>query len=157
MSETVHAEKVELIDARDQDVPLLTGFLGQLFALEKDFTAEPKRQARALAMLIRSSGNASVYKVMADGTPAGMVVLHLAISTAEGGWVGRIEDFYLKPGFRRRGIGGRVVEELVLKARKMGLKRLILAADKDNSPALKFHVTCGFERMNLISFVKRID
>ena len=146
---------VELVGAALCDIPTLISFLSELFTLEQDFEPDPARQTAALELIFAHPEQASVFIIKAEGETAGMVVLHLSISTAEGGWCGRIEDVYLKPEFRRRGIGSQVIRELVVTARKRGIKRLTLAADKDNPPALAFYKACGFDMMNLVTFVRK--
>ena len=149
--------KLELVRAAREDIPMLAGFLGELFKLEEDFEPDAERQAAALELILANPGHAMVYIIKIDGVTAGMVALHLSISTAEGGWCGRIEDVYLKPEFRRRGIGSRVMEELSPIALARGLKRLTLAADKDNAPALAFYAACGFDATNMTVLIQRIS
>ncbi|MDP2211501.1 MAG: GNAT family N-acetyltransferase [Candidatus Aquicultor sp.] len=149
--------KLELVSAAREDMPTLAGFLCELFKLEEDFEPDAERQAAALELILANPGYATVYIVRVGGETAGMVALHLAISTAEGGWCGRIEDVYLKPEFRRLGIGSRVLEELRALAAERGLTRLMLVADKDNTAALKFYAACGFSEMNLVSLIQRIS
>jgi ribosomal protein S18 acetylase RimI-like enzyme len=85
----------------------------------------------------------------------GIIVLHKFISTAEGAWTERIEDLYIRAEYRRSGVGTEIINEVVRLAQEDGLCRIILQADKDNQPALNFYKRCGFEEMNLVSFVIR--
>lgn len=147
---------VELEEARREDIPVLAGFLGDLFLLEDDFSSNPEHQKEALECAFANPQHVRVYLIKANGKTAGMVALHLAISTAEGGWCGRIEDFYICPEFRRRGIGRQVVEKLTAMASNNGLTRVTLVADKGNTPALNFYSACGFTEMNLISLIKHL-
>jgi len=147
---------IKLVKATKKDIPTLVDFLGQLFMLEKDFEPDPESQASALNLIMENPEQTIIYIVEVDGGTAGMVALHLSISTAEGGWAGRIEDLYLKPEFRRQGIGKQVVQEILSITKEKGLKRITLVADKDNSPALQFYKSCGFQEMNLTSFARRI-
>lgn len=149
--------EVKLHEATEDDIPILIKFLGGLFELEEDFQPDPERQAAALNLILDNPEHALIYMIKVGEEIAGMVALHLAISTAEGGWCGRIEDLYLKPEFRRRGIGRQAMENLFAIAESKGLTRLTLIADKDNLPALQFYKKCGFDEMNLVSFIKRIE
>lgn len=149
--------EVKFKEATKDDTPTLIDFLGELFELEKDFQPDPERQAAALKLILENPEHAVIYLIQVDEEIAGMVALHMAISTAEGGWCGRIEDLYLKPEFRRRGIGRQAMDNLFAIAKSKGLTRLTLIADKDNLPALQFYEKCGFSEMNLVSFMKRIN
>ncbi|HZD61117.1 MAG TPA: GNAT family N-acetyltransferase [Anaerolineae bacterium] len=147
---------IRLVEATKEDIPTLLGFLSELFKLEADFRPDHERQAVALELILDTPEHATIYVVKVGEETAGMIALHLSISTAEGGWCGRIEDVYVKPQFRRQGIGRNIMGELVVIARNKGLKRLTLMADKTNLPALQFYSVCGFEEMNLVSFIRRI-
>lgn len=144
------ALKVDLVPAVAGDVTLLAGFLGELFALEKDFEPDLGKQAAALTEILSRPEHAAVYTIRLGSEIIGMIALHHWISSSEGGWVGRIEDFYIKPEFRRRGFGRQAIEQIRAVAASRGLLRLTLAADKDNGPALAFYCACGFTEMNLV-------
>ncbi|MCL5292434.1 MAG: GNAT family N-acetyltransferase [Actinobacteria bacterium] len=146
---------MNLVKASREDVPVLVGFLGELFALEKDFHPEVDRQEAALSAILDNPDHAVIYLVKVGEEIAGTVALHRSISTAEGGWCGRIEDFYIASEFRRRGVGKHAMEALLAIAADKGLKRLTLVADKDNLSALGFYADCGFEEMNLTTFIKK--
>ena len=94
--------KLKLSKACKEDIPLLAEFLGELFAIERDFTPDCARQASALAILIENPAHATVYAITLEGRIIGMVVLHRAISTAEGGW----RDSFVRAGICRRRIVG---------------------------------------------------
>ncbi len=144
-----------LVPACRADIPLLVEFLGGLFSIEKDFRPDPERQAAAIELILVNPRQATIYMIMAGDDAVGMVVLHTMIGTAEGGWVGKIQDFYIEPSFRRQGIGMRVIEELTAIAAAQSLKEIALLADKDNAPALRFYNACGFNEMNLTAFIKK--
>lgn len=57
-------------------------------------------------------------------------------------WKGRclyLEDFYIKPEFRRGGIGSRLFTEVVETAKKRGVKRMDWQVLDWNEPALEFY------------------
>jgi len=149
--------KIKLEKAGVKEIPALAGFLRELFKLEADFSPDLGRQVAAIEAILDNPQHAIIYVIKVDGEVAGMVALHLSISTAEGGWAGRIEDLYLRPEFRRRGIGRQAINEIVAIAADKGLKRITLVADKDNLPAHEFYTRYGFEEMNLVSFIKKFD
>lgn len=148
-------QNIELVPANKADIPILVEFLRELFSIEKDFQPDTQRQAAAIELILDNPRQATIYVITFNGEATGMLAIHFSISTAEGGWVGTLQDFYIKPQFRRQGVGKRVVEELTAIAATRGLKRLTLLADKDNTPALQFYNACGFKEMNLTAFIKR--
>ena len=57
-------------------------------------------------------------------------------------WKGRclyLEDFYIQPEFRRRGIGSRLFSEVVETAKRWGVKRMDWQVLDWNKPAIEFY------------------
>lgn len=58
----------------------------------------------------------------------------------------QIDDIYVKPEFRDKGIGGRLLESLFQTAQHNGISRfLVYSATKDLDKILKFYRSHGFE------------
>jgi GNAT superfamily N-acetyltransferase len=86
-----------------------------------------------------------------DDRPVGMVTLHQLISTAVGGPVGLMEDLYVVPAWRRRGVGTALLDAVIEIARHDGLKRLRLVADRRNTGALDFYARHGWSETSLVA------
>ncbi|MBL9175339.1 MAG: N-acetyltransferase [Verrucomicrobiales bacterium] len=56
---------------------------------------------------------------------------------------------YVAEDFRGRGLGGRLLEPLILAARGRGLHVIIAVIDAANEPSLRLHARFGFERAGL--------
>jgi ribosomal protein S18 acetylase RimI-like enzyme len=70
----------------------------------------------------------------------GQVVGHLTYAEDEK----EIELVTIKAEQERQGIGTKLIEELVSRARKMGKKRIVLITTNDNTDALRFYQRRGF-------------
>jgi aminoglycoside 6'-N-acetyltransferase I len=69
--------------------------------------------------------------------------------------VGYLEGWYVEPSFRRRGIGGRLVEEAERWARSKGCTEMASDCDMDNETSLAAHLGLGYREVNrLIHFMK---
>ena len=55
-----------------------------------------------------------------------------------------IEDLFVAQGSRRRGLGGRLVEEAVERARARGCSLVTLDTNERNSPAIALYESLGF-------------
>lgn len=139
--------------ATPTDIPAMVTLLAQLFSIEKDFCADPGKQAQGLALLLES-GSAMAWVAEHQGTVVGMVTLQALISTAEGGAVGLIEDLVVASDWRGRGLGGKLIGTAETWAVAHGLTRLQLLADRGNAAALAFYEQRGWEPTQLVALRK---
>jgi len=142
-------------EARDSDLEDLVGLLQELFSIEADFTPDPERQRRGLALLIDGSPDRRAFVADVAGRVVGMATVQVLISTAEGGPVGLVEDVVVAPAYRGRGLGRRLLAALEAWARDRGLTRLQLLADRGNAPALSFYERAGWAPTQLICWRRK--
>lgn len=143
--------------ARPGDIPRMCELLAELFTIESDFVPDKEKQAHGLrALIAQPPGNVLALVAAFDGLVVGMATVQTLISTAEGGRVGLIEDVIVDRAFRNRGIGTRLLEEIMAWSRSAGLKRLQLLADQDNQPALDFYSRRGLDLTRLICLRKMV-
>ncbi len=134
-------------DAEISDIPAMAELLEELFMKEADFVPDGQKQEHGLALLLES--DAVVLCADSCGELVGMATMQFSVSTAEGAVGGRIEDVVVKRNFRGEGIGKRLLEEMISRAKASGCTRLQLAADEENIPAHGFYRHLGWERTNL--------
>lgn len=90
-----------------------------------------------------------------DGELAGYGIITRCYSTETGGVCVWIEDLYLRPQFRGKGLGSgflAYVEEIS----KGSAVRLRLEAEKGNDNALEVYRRAGFEVLDYVQLVKEI-
>ena len=138
------------------DVEALVGLLGELFALERDYTVDPDRQRDGLRRLMARNGDARVLVAETRGRVVGMCSVQLVISTAEGGPAGWVEDVVVAEGHRGLGLGTALLEAAAAWAAEQGAGRLQLLADGGNGPALGFYAARGWTRTELICLRRRV-
>jgi ribosomal protein S18 acetylase RimI-like enzyme len=97
----------------------------------REFLAEP------------SLGKAWIFS---DGaTIAGYIVLTLGYSFEYHGRDAFVDELYVEPQYRRRGIGREALKFVDEQARTMGVTALHLEVDHGNYPALKLYQRAGYE------------
>ena len=129
----------------------MTSLLGELFAVEADFEADPERQRRGLALMLDGCGkHRCVLVAETDGRVVGMCSAQMLISTAEGGMVALIEDVVVSTSFRKTGIGRRLMQGLDAWSRDHGACRMQLLADRANFTALEFYDRTGWSPTRLM-------
>ena len=143
--------------ARPGDIPGMVGLLEDLFTQEADFTPDVERQVHGLSSLVADpSGRACVLVAEARGVVVGMATVQTVISTAEGGRVGLVEDVIVDRDHRGKGIGTRLLDEVITWSSRKGLKRLQLLADRENLRALDFYLHRRWNSTSLICLRKML-
>jgi GNAT superfamily N-acetyltransferase len=125
--------------ARKEDVPLILSFIRALAEYEKLSHAAVATEAQLQRYLFGPRPAAEVLMASVDGEPAGFALFFSTFST----FVGRpglwLEDLFVLPAFRRRGIGGRLLEAVARIAIERECGRLEWAVLDWNEPALKLY------------------
>jgi GNAT superfamily N-acetyltransferase len=137
--------------ARASDLGSLVRLLGQLFALEADFSPDRRRQRRGLALMRAAPRRRAVLVAARAGAVVGMVTAQLVASTAEGALSALVEDMVVDARERGRGAGRALLEAIEAWALARGATRLQLLADEGNAPALAFYARMGWRRTRLVA------
>ncbi len=146
--------KADIRPARSDDIEQLVALLQQLFGIEEDFDCDPDRQRRGLELLLADRQAGFVLVAEHRERVVAMCTVQKLVSTAEGGYVGLLEDVVVDSNFRGQGIGGRLLSAAEHTARSEGLTRLQLLADRNNRAALDFYDGKAWKRTELIGLRK---
>jgi ribosomal protein S18 acetylase RimI-like enzyme len=79
------------------------------------------------------------------GIWAGFASINWGFSTSKGQPIVRVQDLFVLPAHRRRGIANALLQHLAALARQHGANRLQLETDTQNIPARALYSTFGFE------------
>jgi len=136
--------------ATREDVPLILEFIRLLAEYER----EPQAAVATEADLLRDGFATAQPKfrvVIAEwsGAPAGFAFFFFNYST----WMGKpglyLEDLFVKPEFRGKGIGRQLVDATVRAARQAGLTRVELEVFSSNTNAIALYERYGFQHEGL--------
>ena len=137
--------------ASEQDLPHMARLVALLFAIEQDFEIDFDKQLSGITKLYLHEGT-DLLVAKHEGGVVGMVTMQRLISSAEGDYVGQIEDLVVREDYRKMGVGSRLINKMRFMAQEYGYKRIQLAADIDNDYALQFYARRGFRRTHLAVF-----
>lgn len=144
---------VTIRPAAFSDISALSSLLKILFSIEEDFVFNENLQRQGLELML---GSEQCCLLVADvsGQVVGMCSGQVTISTAEGGPALLIEDVVVHEEYRGQGIGRRLMAEVSEWGRAKGVLRFQLLADRNNSPALKFYKSLGWQATQLVCLRK---
>lgn len=134
--------------AQSSDTPLLLQFIHELAEYERlsDHVIATEDSLRQWIFGARPAAEALICEC--DGEPAGFAVYFYHFST----FVGRpglyLEDLYIRPRFRGRGLGRAVLRHLAQLAVARGCQRFEWAVLDWNQPAIDFYRSLGAEPMS---------
>lgn len=143
--------------ATPADIPALVDLLAKLFALEPQYTIDPTRQARGLAILMSAPERGTILCARSSGTPVAMVSLQLVASTAEGAWSAWLEDLVVHPAHRGKGLGTRLLTTARGWCHHHGATRIQALVDRDNLAALEFYHTRCFNAGRMVSIHSHLE
>lgn len=134
---------LHLRPARPDDVPLILAFIRELAAYER----EPDAAVATEEDLLRDGfGERPRFQVVLaewEGEPAGFAFYFFTYST----WRGRpclyLEDLFVRPAFRRNGIGLALLRELARTAVRERCDRFVWQVLDWNTPAIAFYESLG--------------
>ena len=141
---------VSLEPARLDDLAQLVELLHVLFTQEQELQPDAAKQERGLRLILENPAVGRIYVAREGSRVLGMVNIQKTVSTAEGGAVGSLEDFVVRPELRGRGLGTRLIRYAIDQCEAEGLLRLMLLTDGDNAGAQRLYEKAGFARSGML-------
>ncbi len=144
---------IDLQPVGETELPALLPLIADYHAFEGVSSTAGEREAAARTLLAHPEFGA-IWLVRADGRNVGYIALCRGFSIEFNGFDAFVDEFYLAPAFRGRGIGTRVLELVRVEARARDINALHLEVARDNAPARRLYEKTGFvarERYLLMS------
>lgn len=135
-------------DDLDRLLPLVAAFHDEAGIVQSDST----RRAALLPML-EGSPHGVTYLIGPGRAPIGYIVISFGWSVEFGGLDGYVDEFYIRPGVRGRGIGSEVMVSLPKALAGAGLKALHLEVRRDNEKVRALYHKLRFEPRDAYSLM----
>ncbi|KGM87104.1 Acetyltransferase [Roseovarius mucosus DSM 17069] len=135
-------------DDLDRLLPLVAAFHDEAGIVQSDST----RRAALLPML-EGSPHGVTYLIGPGRAPIGYIVISFGWSVEFGGLDGYVDEFYIRPGVRGRGIGSEVMVSLPKALAGAGLKALHLEVRRDNEKVRALYRKLRFEPRDAYSLM----
>lgn len=142
------SEGIRIEPAMPDDVPLMLDFVRELAEYENEPESAQATPQQLHEALFGARPAAEAVIARFEGEPAGWALWFQNFST----WTGLpglwLEDLYVRPRFRRRGVGRALFAYLARLCRERGYGRLEWSVLDWNTPALDFYRALGSEPMS---------
>lgn len=138
-----------------KDIEEMLVLLKQLFVME-GVEFDPANQHKGLSFLINNGRRATAFVAETDNKIIGMCTLQTLISTAKASYTAYIEDLCVDSGFRRKGIGQKLLKHCELWCTQNNIHNLHLLADMTNNKSLEFYEKNGWNKTNYIALTKSL-
>lgn len=149
-------EKIRHIPAQRSDIETLLVMMERFYAIDGyPFNAE--RTRKSLEEFIADKDLGTVWMINDDLRTIGYCILAVVYSFEFGGKNAFIDEFYLEPEYRGKGIGRSVLEEIVEEAKRSGIHALHLETERHNDRALQLYRSIRFTDHQRVLMTRYID
>jgi len=138
----------EIRPATVEDVPLLLRLIGELAEYERLAHEAVATEEALRSSMFGARPYAEAVIADVDGEAAGFAVYFHTFSTFLGKPGLYLEDLYVRPTHRRRGVGEALLRSVASVACERGCGRLEWAALDWNTPAVDFYTSLGAEPLD---------
>jgi diamine N-acetyltransferase len=125
------------------DAALILEYIRELAEYEREPEAAVATEADIRRYAFSEDPLVKVTMAEWDGQPAGCAIWFLNFSTWEGKPGIYLEDLFVRPAFRRNGIGKALLKHLAVLAVEEGWTRFVWQVLDWNTPAIEFYESLG--------------
>lgn len=146
----------QLTLAKPDDLERVARMVGDFHA-EEGIAQDDATRRGALLPLLEGSPHGAVYLAGPARAPIGYVVICFGWSVEFGGMDGFVDEIYIRPAVRGRGIGSEILMSLPKALAGAGLKTLHLEVARDNDRARKLYEKLHFvPRENYVLMTRKL-
>ena len=117
-------------------------------------TTDADREA-ALEPLLEGSPLGAVWLFGPTMAPTGYVIITFGWSMELGGMDAFVDELYIRPPVRRRGIASDVLSAIAASLREAGVKALHLEVDRDDADTIRLYTRAHFKMRDRYSLMTR--
>ena len=139
------ASGIQIREAALTDAPTLLRMMRTLAEQDPGAIKFDEARARSALRLLLSTPQLGRAWLLWDGeVAAGYVILVLGFSIEYGGRDGFVDELYIEPAYRRRGLGRMAMEFAEQQAKELGVNAVHLEVDDGNDPAMELYRGIGY-------------
>jgi len=128
--------------AAPDDVGDLVGLMEEFYA-ESSYPLDRQWAGSALLRLISEHAWGCIWLARSGGEALGHAVLTVRYTMEHGGLSGYVDDLFVRPAFRRQGVGRALLNALFRECHVRGCKSVQVEVGPNNAPALGLYAAFG--------------
>ena len=140
--------------AKPEHLDRLTALVAA-FHEEAAIKTTPEERTAGVGPLLDGIPHGCAYLIGPPRAPIGYIVICFGWSVEFGGLDAIIDELYIRPGVRGRGIATEALTALPKALSAYGLRAIHLEVDKDNPAAIKLYKRAGFAPREKYMFMSR--
>lgn len=144
-------QSIKLTRVYSTEMDTLREYIEALYKHDEDFEAVINIE-EGVKSLLRNESLATPYFINMGEERVGYVILTRYHSVEKGGLTIYIDELYVEDRYRKKGIGGKVMEEIMQLARTLGAKTLWAQTETYNKAAQSFFKGHGFRQNPYLNF-----
>ena len=126
------------------DIEVLLDLMAE-FHEESGYRLNRELSRQAFGELMEHPEFGQVWLVEHGNQVAGYIVLAVCFSMEYGRRVAFVDDLFVRPKFRRLGLGKSAMEALMAECRNRGVSAVLVEVGRSNEPARKLYASFGFQ------------
>ncbi|MBS0123046.1 GNAT family N-acetyltransferase [Thetidibacter halocola] len=138
-------------DDADRLLPLVAAYHA-----EAGFDSDDNHRAAAILPLLDGSPHGAVWLIGPRRAPVGYIALSFGWSLEYGGLDAIVDELYIRPAVRKRGMGGEALDGVAKAMREAGVKALHLEADLNDERLHGFYRRARFAPRNGYALFSRV-
>lgn len=140
--------------ATPDDLPTLFELMRGYYR-DDGLTFDPVRNGAAMRRLLQEPHWGRVLLLVDESSPIGYLAICIGYSLELGGNDAFIDEVYVQPEYRGRGLGGRLLQQAVALAPELGIRALHLEVDRGNEPAQRLYAALEFRKRDRYHLMSR--
>lgn len=136
------------------DLPRLLPLVAAFHA-EHGLDLDDAHREAALTPLLEGSPLGAAWLLGPARAPVGYVVISFGWAIEFGGMEGIIDELYIRPAVRGRGLATEALTDLMAALRDAGLKALHLKVDREDANAHRLYTRAGFAVRDRVTLMTR--
>ncbi len=125
------------------------------FHAETGHGSDPDQVEKALAPILDGLPHGALWLIGPRKAPVGYVMVSFGWSLEYGGLDAVVDEIYIRPAVRRRGMGGDALHQLSVGLRDAGVRALHLEVDRSDERAQQFYRRNRFKMRERFALMSR--
>ena len=126
-----------------EDIPALIGLMAEFYG-ESGYPLPEKSARAAFTTLLSDSQLGAVYVASDGDEPVGHIVLTVGFSMEYGALRGFVDDLFVRPAARGRGVAGALIDAVVADCVARGVRALLVEVGAENDSGRRTYDKAGF-------------